>query len=196
MWVAVVAIAAGLAAFWPHPKPDHVVLLPAPDGTVGRVIVSTPKGEQEITQAYEVAATAPSGAIQTGSETAVHVKEHYGDALQAMPQRPASYILYFLNNSDQLTPESQATLAALTQDVVSRPVPEVAVIGYTDLVGSDEYNDALSQQRAQVVADMLRQANMKSQSLEIVGRGKRDPLVPTANGVAEPRNRRVEVSVR
>jgi outer membrane protein OmpA-like peptidoglycan-associated protein len=74
-------------------------------------------------------------------------------------------------------------------------VPEILVIGHTDLVGSNEYNDTLSLQRAQLIAGMLQQQGA-AKSLEVTGRGMRDPLVPTASGVEEPRNRRVEVSVR
>jgi outer membrane protein OmpA-like peptidoglycan-associated protein len=72
----------------------------------------------------------------------------------------------------------------------------VTVIGHTDLVGSDQYNDALSTQRAQRVRDELVHAGMAGQHVEIASRGKREPLYRTPEGVAEPRNRRVEINVR
>ncbi|SCK22982.1 OmpA family protein [Vogesella sp. LIG4] len=193
---AVLVLLAGIVAFLQHPAPDRVVLLPAPDGSVGKVIVSTAGGEKEIAQAYATAAVTPGGGVQSGSAAETEVATRYADVLQARPRRPASYLLYFQNDSDQLTDASQATLEALKQDVASRPVPEILVIGHTDLVGSSDYNDNLSLQRAQVIAGMLQQLGVQPKSLEVTGRGMREPLVPTANGVEEPRNRRVEVSVR
>ncbi|WP_174873097.1 OmpA family protein [Vogesella oryzae] len=196
MEAAIFAIAVGLAALLYQPAPDKVVLLPGPDGAVGRVIVTTPKGEQEISHAYETAAVQQNGRVETGSASAESVAERYGALLQARPARPASYLLYFVSGSDELTPESQTALAALKQDVATRPVPEILVIGHTDRVGAAEANEALSLQRAQMVADLLRQLGVQPKSLDVTGRGERDPLVPSADGVDEPRNRRVEVSVR
>lgn len=192
----ILVVLTGIAALLYQPTADRVVLLPAPDGSVGKVIVRSAGQEKEIAQAYATAAVKPGGSVQSGSGTEVEITTHYADVLQAQPRRPASYLLYFQNDSDQLTAASQATLSALKQDVASRPVPEILVIGHTDLVGSSEYNDTLSLQRAQLIAGMLQQLGVQPKSLEVTGRGMRDPLVPTASGVEEPRNRRVEVSVR
>lgn len=196
MDAAIVVIAIGLAALLHQPAADKVVLLPGPDGAVGRVVISTPQGEQEISHAYQTAAVQANGSVRTGSESADSVAERYGTLLQAQPRRPASYLLYFYTGTDELTADSQAALAALRQDVASRPVPEILVIGHTDRVGSEEANEALSLQRAQMVAALLRQLGVQPKSLEVTGRGERDLLQPTVDDVDEPRNRRVEVLVR
>ncbi|MFC3533005.1 OmpA family protein [Vogesella facilis] len=196
MDAAIVVIAIGLAALLHQPAPDKVVLLPGPDGAVGKVVISTPQGAQEISHAYQSAAVQQDGRVQTGSESAASVAERYGALLQAQPRRPASYLLYFNSGSNELTAESQSTLAALRQDVASRPVPEILVIGHTDSVGSAEDNEALSLQRAQLIAELLAQLGVQPKSLEVTGRGERELLLPTADDVDEPRNRRVEVSVR
>lgn len=196
MDAAIVVIAIGLAALLHQPAADKVVLLPGPDGAVGRVVISTPQGEQEISHAYQSAAVQQNGRVQTGSESADSVAARYGALLQAQPRRPASYLLYFNTGSDELTAESQTTLAALQQDVATRPVPEILVIGHTDRVGSADANEALSLQRAQMIAALLGQLGVQPKSLEVTGRGERDLLLPTADDVDEPRNRRVEVSVR
>ena len=68
--------------------------------------------------------------------------------------------------------------------------------GHTDRVGSVADNDRLSLQRAEAVRAMLIQRGIKASFLRAVGRGEREPLIPTADEQAEPRNRRVEVIVR
>lgn len=196
MDAAIVVIAIGLAALLHQPASDKVVLLPAPDGSVGKVVITTAQGEQEISQAYQSAAVRSNGKLTSGSESPDSVAKRYGALLQAQPRRPASYLLYFETGSDMLTAASQATLEALKQDVATRPVPEILVIGHTDRVGSAEDNEVLSLQRAQLIADLLQQQGVKPAALEVTGRGERDLLQPTDDGVDEARNRRVEVSVR
>ena len=68
--------------------------------------------------------------------------------------------------------------------------------GHTDRVGSEADNDRLSLQRAEAVRAMLIQRGINSSFLRAVGRGEREPLIPTPDEQAEPRNRRVEVIVR
>jgi outer membrane protein OmpA-like peptidoglycan-associated protein len=75
-------------------------------------------------------------------------------------------------------------------------VPDVLVVGHTDSVGSDQYNDALSRQRADVIRAGLIQNGIAPENILAVGRGKRELLVPTPDGVVEPRNSRVEIIVR
>ena len=76
-------------------------------------------------------------------------------------------------------------------------MPDILVVGHTDLVGSDQVNDALARKRADSrCAAMLIERGIAPDNIVAVGRGKREPLVPTADGVAEPRNRRVEILVR
>jgi outer membrane protein OmpA-like peptidoglycan-associated protein len=80
--------------------------------------------------------------------------------------------------------------------IATRPVPELTVAGHTDSLGTDQYNDALSLRRAERVRGLLVARGISPASIVAVGRGKREPLVPTPDGVAEPRNRRVEITVR
>jgi outer membrane protein OmpA-like peptidoglycan-associated protein len=70
------------------------------------------------------------------------------------------------------------------------------VIGHTDRVGNAEGNDKLSLTRAEGLRDLLIESGVPADKLEAVGRGERDPLVPTADDVDEPKNRRVEINVR
>ena len=76
------------------------------------------------------------------------------------------------------------------------PAPEVRVVGHTDALGTDSLNDELSMQRARIVRAGLVDKGIEPTRVEAVGRGKRELLVPTRDGVAESRNRRVEIQVR
>ena len=70
------------------------------------------------------------------------------------------------------------------------------MVGHTDRQGTVEANDALSLRRAQAIADLLVAQGFAPELISARGRGEREPLVPTADEVVEPRNRRAEVIVR
>ena len=112
------------------------------------------------------------------------------------PPKPISFILYFEEAKTQVTSESQATLEALLVEVARRQAVEAQITGHTDRVGSVADNDRLSLARAQAVQDMLAQLGLRSDFIRAVGRGEREPLVPTPDEQPEARNRRVEVIVR
>lgn len=174
---------------------ERIVLLPSADGRHGAVVVNPGQGEQRLDQPY-AASVRRLGDNQLAQMSAEEVQERYGPALKAQPKRPHSYIVYFREGSDELTPESLATFDQLKAEIKQREAPEIAVIGHTDRVGSEPANDALSKQRAATVRDALVAAGLDSRLIEVAGRGEREPLVPTADEVAEPQNRRVEISVR
>jgi OmpA-OmpF porin, OOP family len=81
-------------------------------------------------------------------------------------------------------------------EVSRRKAAEITVIGHTDRVGTVEYNDALSLRRAERVRRDFVGRGIPDQSISVAGRGEREPIVSTADEVAEPRNRRVEINVR
>ena len=105
-------------------------------------------------------------------------------------------MLYFEAGGNVLTQESQAALASIRKEIAERPASEVMVIGHTDRVGNAELSDKLSLTRAEGIRDLLIESGVAVDKLEAVGRGERDPLVPTADDVDEPKNRRVEINVR
>lgn len=182
----------------PAPTPtDHAVLLPEPDGKGGALVVKTAAGERVLDTAYAGVAVDSRGAIAAVQEDAASVRARYGAALDAQPPRAQSFTVYFVAGSaTELTPESGPAFDALKSALAGRPAPELTVIGHTDRVGKLEANDELSLKRAATVRDQLVAAGIRAASLEVAGRGEREPLVPTADEVAEPRNRRVEISVR
>jgi outer membrane protein OmpA-like peptidoglycan-associated protein len=174
----------------------RAVLLPSATGQVGRVIVSTPTSTQDLTRAYSAVNVGANGALTTQQDSAESIAVRYGDLLAARPRPATSHVLYFKAGNAELTPESVAKLDAVLQDAKARSAPEFRVIGHTDTTGVATDNQALSLQRAQSVVDRLTASGVKAQSYEAVGRGSLDLLVPTGPNVDEPRNRRVEISVR
>jgi OOP family OmpA-OmpF porin len=177
--------------------PDRVVLLPGPDGTVGAVMVRSATGEKLLDKAYVGAEIVKGGAIAVRQDTAAAVQSRYAVLLGAQPPRPQSFTVHFLSGSaTELTAESKPAIEEMKANLASRPAPEITVIGHTDRVGTVEANDALSKKRAEVVRDILLRSGVRGLSLDVAGRGEREPVVPTADEVPEARNRRVEISVR
>jgi len=178
------------------PRADLVVLLPGKDGAVGAVAVQEGGREVVLDTAYASAKPGPGGRIEKSQATPDEVRALFADALAAEPPRPVTFILYFVEATDQFTPESQALVDQVMLAIASRPAPELTVAGHTDAVGTDQYNDALSLRRAERVRALLIARGIAPDSIRAIGRGKREPRVATPDGVAEPRNRRVEITVR
>ena len=180
----------------PAPRADLVVLLPSHDGAVGAVVVQEGGREVVLNTAYASAKTGPGGRLEPGQATPDDVKSIFADALSAEPPRPVTFILYFIEATDQFTPESQALVDQVLVAIASRPAPELTVAGHTDTVGTVQFNDALSLRRAERVRALLIARGIAPDSINAIGRGKRELRVPTPDGTPEPRNRRVEITVR
>lgn len=176
--------------------PDLVVLLPDKQGKTGTVIVQGKKESAILNTAYASAQTLSDGTVRGGRISPNEVKDIFAGALAAQPPRPISFTLYFESGNDEFTEQSRQEVKRLLAEMARRQAPEISVIGHTDLVGPDPSNDALSLQRAVRVRSILVGMGISAERIMTAGRGKREPLVPTADGVAEPRNRRVEISVR
>jgi OOP family OmpA-OmpF porin len=80
--------------------------------------------------------------------------------------------------------------------MTTQPVGAVDILGHSDRVGSVEANTQLSKARAVAVREALIARGVNAALIHTDGRGELDPVVPTPDGQAEPRNRRVEVVVR
>jgi outer membrane protein OmpA-like peptidoglycan-associated protein len=194
--VMVVAALAGCATPPPPQSQTLVVLVPSADGKVGAVSVKSAQGETVIDSAYASATTAGNAAPVVGSSSAAQVQQTFGESAKALPSPPVSYTLNFLEGRDEYTPESRQTIETLLRELARRPAAEITVIGHTDRVGALEYNDKLSLQRAERVrADFLKRG-VAERAISVAGRGEREPLVATADEVAEARNRRVEINIR
>jgi OOP family OmpA-OmpF porin len=174
-----------------------VVLLPEESGgTIGAVNVGEGARAVVLDAPLNIVTVDTRGGIDKAAITQEEVQRTFGEALAAQPPKPLSFTLYFSTASTEVTPESQPILEALLAEVAKRQAVEVQVTGHTDRVGTDANNDRLSLERAEAVRDMLVQRGLKTNFIRAVGRGEREPLIPTPDEQPEPRNRRVEVIVR
>lgn len=111
--------------------------------------------------------------------------------------------IYFDWDSANLTPQAMSTLQQFADQQLPQlnflrsfcGLSKVVVAGHTDTERSPQYAIGLTQRRAQAVVDALATLGFPSDSMVAIGKGSSELLVPTAQGVREPQNRRVEVSL-
>jgi opacity protein-like surface antigen len=108
-------------------------------------------------------------------------------------QQAPSYIVFFDFDRSTLTAQAVATIKQAAAAAKSGNKTRIGVTGHADRAGSDAYNMALSLRRANAVKDQLVREGIPAANITVVGRGESQPLVPTADGVREPQNRRVEI---
>ncbi|MDB5397118.1 MAG: TonB-dependent receptor [Rhodospirillales bacterium] len=109
------------------------------------------------------------------------------------PPAPTSYLVFFDFNKSDLAPQAISIVDQAARNAAPMHVTELTVTGHTDTIGSDAYNLRLSRRRAESVAAELEKDGIKASEIEIVAKGKHELLVPTADGVKEPQNRRVQI---
>jgi OOP family OmpA-OmpF porin len=177
--------------------PDRIILLPDPEGKVGAVIVHSATGQQTINKAYAGVDVTKGGAIEKTMDSQSSVETRYADLLAARPPRPMTFTIFFLfDSATDLAPESLATVKQLKAVLATWPAPQLVVVGHTDLAGSQEFDDRLSKRRAETVAAFLIKQGIPAKQIETAARGKREPLVPTADGVPNHMNRRVVITIQ
>jgi outer membrane protein OmpA-like peptidoglycan-associated protein len=101
----------------------------------------------------------------------------------------------FDTDSSVIKPGFHTTLNKLADVVVRYGKTTLTVVGHTDNVGSNEYNQKLSQRRALSVAQHLESQRVNGMRLATAGRGELDPLQPNATEAGRRANRRVEIYV-
>lgn len=104
--------------------------------------------------------------------------------------------LLFDTGSAAVSPAVQRDLTALANNLVAYPDSIVSVIGHTDDTGSTEFNQRLSEQRANAVAGVLVDRGVSSARIVASGRGETQPVASNATEEGRRQNRRVEVIIR
>jgi OmpA-OmpF porin, OOP family len=171
------------------------VVLPSADGTVGAITVDDGKTKITLDRAL-AAAEMRNGVGATTKVEKDEVNNIFAAAFAARPILPRHFRFFYELGSNRLTAESAARYSTLYDDLKHRPVYEVDIDGYSDALGDTRYNRDLSLERAETIRDALLNDGFTASAITIAGRGELDPLVPTPPHAAEPRNRRVEITVR
>jgi hypothetical protein len=105
------------------------------------------------------------------------------------------YRVFFAFDRADLSEADRQIINQAVEDYRRTGTARITVTGHTDTSGSAAYNLELSRRRAEAVAGELVRQGVPATEIATVGRGEEDLLVPTADGVREPRNRRVEIVV-
>jgi outer membrane protein OmpA-like peptidoglycan-associated protein len=174
-----------------------VVLTADPGGKVGEIAVSNRVGTQIIAKpnyatAIKDSATPPTPPIPMEEK---EIKRIFSKALDAQPEPPVTYILYFKQSSD-LTEESTKQLSEILATVKERKSLEISIVGHTDTVGPRQKNYELALERAGKIKEILTSKGIDPSIIEIDSHGMDNLLIKTPNSFPEPRNRRVEVTIR
>jgi outer membrane protein OmpA-like peptidoglycan-associated protein len=181
-----------------RPGQALVALLPDSEtGVTGRVVVSNEAGSKELGAPRDATLASTSkgpGAVRTLSKA--DVDQLFGEALAALPPPARHFTLFFRFESDELTDESRALVPEILRAVKDRPDPEVAIVGHTDTMGMPRANVDLGLKRAMMVHALLVDAGLHASTIDVTSHGEGDLLVRTQDDIPEPRNRRVEISVK
>ena len=194
LWILLLHVAlAGCAC-----KDNFIVLMPDSEGEVGALCLSNDQGEVVLDQQGQAVYAGgrdaePATPIKVDANAA---RAQFREALQLQPKPPQSFLLYFEFDSTVLTQQSQPHLNAILAAIHERDSHDISVIGHTDRAGDYAYNLKLSLQRANAVRKLLFKQGVQKAYIQLSSHGEGNPLIPTADGVAEQRNRRVEVVVR
>jgi outer membrane protein OmpA-like peptidoglycan-associated protein len=105
--------------------------------------------------------------------------------------------IQFEFDSDRMVPESEAVLTQIAQVLREGPAyRSIRIEGHTDSLGADDYNQMLSERRAQAIKhDLIEKHGFKAQTLEAIGMGESEPIADNGNFQGRAQNRRVEFEV-
>jgi outer membrane protein OmpA-like peptidoglycan-associated protein len=102
--------------------------------------------------------------------------------------------ILFETNKSTLNDASKDALTKFAQIMIQNPTMDIAIIGHTDNTGSLEYNQKLSQDRAQAVANFLKLKGVPaSQIKDVIGKNFSEPVADNSTAAGRAANRRVEV---
>ena len=144
-------------------------------GTAGAVI-----GHQMDQQAKEIKQEIPGAVV-----------ERVGEGLQVTFESG----LLFPYDSDVLTAQARENLNTLASSLDKYPNTDIIIVGHTDAVGSDEYNLALSERRANAAVNYLVGRGVSRARLRAAGRGESEPVAANETDAGRQQNRRVEVAI-
>lgn len=178
--------------------PKTTVILLDNNSSHNAVVVSTNEGNLTIDKPYAYTSLsaldkAPSP-LQEGNKEEITKK--YAEQLSLLPTAPVSMLFHFEPGTAELTESSKNKVDELIQIINERSPVAIDIIGHSDRAGDADKNYQLALERAKSVENYLQSRQVKLERTTITSYGENDPLIPTADGVSEPQNRRVEIIVR
>jgi outer membrane protein OmpA-like peptidoglycan-associated protein len=105
-------------------------------------------------------------------------------------------LIFFEFDSDEVPADARQTVQFVSQNAAPCGWRNFTVTGHADRSGSDAYNVGLSRRRADAVASLMSSMGIAQSAITTDAKGESQPRVPTADGVREPQNRRVEITVK
>ncbi len=144
-------------------------------GAAGAII-----GHQMDQQAKEIKQNIPGAVV-----------ERVGEGIQVTFESG----LLFDYNSDRIKPTAAENLRNLARSLNNYPNTDLVIVGHTDDIGSDQFNQDLSQRRARAAASYLASLGVNSARLRTYGRGESEPVAANTNDAGRQQNRRVEVAI-
>jgi hypothetical protein len=117
------------------------------------------------------------------------------DVIPPPSGKPRFYTIFFDWDKSNINPIAQRVVGTIVTDWAAEP-DTLSLIGHADRSGPDKYNQGLSSKRVTSVTGALSAGGIDAARVMGSAKGESDPLVPTADGVREPRNRRVVVIVQ
>lgn len=112
---------------------------------------------------------------------------------EQLAEIPREYLVFFDWDRADITAEADQIIRAAADNAKKVGSARIATTGHADRSGPDAYNLGLSLRRAEAVRAALVRQGIAASEVEISARGESEPLVPTPDGVREPRNRRVQI---
>jgi outer membrane protein OmpA-like peptidoglycan-associated protein len=106
-----------------------------------------------------------------------------------------SFVIFFDFDKSNLTVEAKEVVAAAVNTAMATGMVHVVITGHADTVGSQRYNQSLSERRAGAVKTEIVRLGLNARDINTIGKGFSEPLVPTGSGVREPQNRRAIVDL-
>jgi len=113
-----------------------------------------------------------------------------------MMMEPANFIVFFDFDSSEVNEGAAQVLGLVSSKFGDFEDGTISLVGHTDTSGSADYNEALSRDRANNVRFMLIEMGVPASRISADARGESEPLEATGDGVRNPQNRRVEITIK
>lgn len=191
----------------PPEEVDHLAYLASRHADAGQARVDEARARQEVSRAQEdrnrVLLESRAREAQNAKEQAQTAQRQLASTQQQLQDLQAKQTergmvltlgdVLFDTNKATLKPGADERVDRLASFLQKNPNERLVIEGYTDSTGSEEYNQQLSERRAQAVGDALAARGVPASRYEIVGRGESLPVATNSTPAGRQQNRRVEV---